>query len=105
MGLDGADYVIRGDGFFGTTLDDAIQHDPQVFSAPRNEAHGLDVPMKSAVIDFIAPGDASRGEPIAVFLLDLFAVRVTADGAFSGVALDMRLKLFVFKERPFGGRD
>ncbi len=100
MGFDGADDVIRGDGLFGAAFEDAVEDDPQLFASPRDEAHGLAMPMKSAVIDLMAPGDVRRLEPVAAFLLDVFAVRVAADGAFSGVALNMRLKFLVFNERP-----
>ena len=105
VGFDGQDDLICGYGLFGSAFDDSVEDDPQVFAPARKKAHGFDVAMKSAVVDFIAPGDVRRGEPIAVFLLDVLAVRMTADGAFSGVTLDVRLKLFVFNERVFGGGD
>lgn len=61
--------------------------------------------MKSAIVYVIAAGNVCRFEPISVFLLDLVAIRVAADGAFSGVALDVRRKFFVFIERLFRARD
>ncbi|MGH9573300.1 MAG: hypothetical protein ACRD40_07210 [Candidatus Acidiferrales bacterium] len=41
--------------------------------------------IQSAVIDFIAAGDVCRFEPVAVVLLDIVTIRLTADGTFSCV--------------------
>lgn len=102
MRPDGSDDIIRRDGLFSASLDDALDDDAEIFAAPRKEADGFEVPAKGAVVDFVTPGDVRRREPIPVILLDVFPVGVSADGAFSGVALDMGLKLFVFNERLFG---
>jgi len=103
--FDGADDLTGGDELFGATLEDSVEDDPQVFTASREETQGIEVAMKSAIVYVIAAGNVCRAEPISVVLFDLFAIRVATDGAFSGVALDVRRKFFVFIERLFRARD
>jgi len=93
--------TVRG----GSTHRLSPERHASALTASREETQGIEVAMKSAIVYVIAAGNVCRAEPISVVLFDLFAIRVATDGAFSGVALDVRRKFFVFIERLFRARD
>ena len=87
-GEDGADYVGAGDAYAGGLLDHVIEGGTDVAAANDGEAGGFDVAVKGGeAAEAVFVDDCVWADPGEVGILDLLAIWVVADGAFSGVAL------------------
>ena len=102
----GADYVGAGDAYAGGLLDYVIEGGADVAAANDGEAGGFDVAVEGGeAAEAVFVDDCVWADPGEVGFLDLLAIRVVADGAFSGVALGRLLEEVVwgFRVAGFGG--
>jgi hypothetical protein len=98
VGAEGADDGVSGGVNIFYLLEDVLENELHVSSPKLIEARGAGVAIDGgAVVQRVAGGDAIGIEPVDEILVDLLAVLVIADGAFSFVALDISERFSVVR--------
>jgi hypothetical protein len=96
VGAEGADDGVSGSVNIFYLLEDVLENELHVGSPELVESRGAGVAIDGrAVVQRVAGGDAKGIEPVDEILVDLLAVLVIADGAFSLMALEIRERFSV----------
>jgi hypothetical protein len=95
IGADNGDDALRGGLNLAGFLEEKVENGAKIFATPGVEASGVGVAIDGRPVEFAARAeiavDALRAVPTDEKIFDGFAVRVIADEAFAGVAVEIRV--------------